>query len=38
MFLQEEIHSFTEDNVKILIKNWVEEITPEEKKIINKLF
>ena len=38
MFLQEEIHSFTEDNVKILIKNWVEEITPEEKKIINNLF
>lgn len=38
MFLQEEIQSFTEDNVKILIKNWVEEITPEEKMIINNLF
>ena len=34
MCLYENIHLLTEDDVKIMVNNWVEEIKPEEKIII----
>jgi hypothetical protein len=33
MFLHENINSITEDNVRIMLNSWSEEITPEEKII-----
>jgi hypothetical protein len=34
MFTQENIHLLTEDDVKMMVNNWVEEIKPDEKIII----
>ena len=34
MCLYENMQSLTEDNVKIMVNNWVEEIKPEEKIIV----